>query len=76
MLPVRRIDCQRCSATYRRPPADEADRCDLCGSRGITEFWPLRVAVAYWIVLGDTCQPCAHELGNPAAARPTEERTC
>jgi hypothetical protein len=68
LLPVRRIDCDRCIGTFRQPPADEADRCDLCGARGITEFWPLRMAVAYWIVLGDTCQSCARELANPAAA--------
>jgi hypothetical protein len=68
LLPVRRVDCERCIGTFRRPPDDEDDRCDLCGARGVTKFWPLRVAASYWIVLGDTCRPCARPLHNPAAA--------
>jgi hypothetical protein len=31
-LPLRRADCSRCSQTLRKPPANEDDRCDVCGS--------------------------------------------
>src|SRR5215210_5981402 len=34
-LPLRRVDCERCTRTVYRPPADEADRCDVCTSRGV-----------------------------------------
>ena len=40
-LPLRRADCTRCVGTIRRPPADEADRCDICGARGVVTFHPL-----------------------------------
>src|SRR5205823_5522990 len=39
-LPLRRIDCGRCVGTWRRPPAEDSDRCDICGGRGIDCFVP------------------------------------
>ena len=62
-LALRRMCCSRCASTHRRPSADEADRCDLCGSRGHVTFWPVRFAVANWLVLGDMCGDCADGLG-------------
>jgi hypothetical protein len=62
-LPLRRIDCERCAGTVRRPPPDEADRCDVCGARGVVTFVPLVANHGPALVLGDACSDCADELG-------------
>jgi hypothetical protein len=62
-LPLRRADCTACSATVRRPPADEKDRCDVCGKRGVHRFVPVSVALGQHLILGDACDRCAQMLG-------------
>lgn len=69
-LPLRRVDCQRCAATWRTPPPHEDDRCDLCGSRGNESFWPIRFTITSWLVLGDMCRDCAHHILPTVGATP------
>ncbi len=61
-LALRRVACNRCAGTVRRPPSEEADRCDLCGSCGNATFWPVRFALTSWLVIGDMCRGCAAEI--------------
>jgi hypothetical protein len=63
LLAFRLLVCHRCFHTYRRPPADEADRCDVCGSRGHSRFWPIQVSVGPAVFLGDAGSCCAEALG-------------
>ena len=65
LLPIRRISCTRCLSTRYTPPADEADRCDLCGTRNHIEFWPLRAQQSYMLIVGDVCRDCAVALEFP-----------
>jgi hypothetical protein len=66
-LAARWMDCERCACTTRHPRPGEADRCDLCGARGVTEFWPLRLGAGHLLVLGDVCPGCHRVLvGAPA----------
>lgn len=62
-LPLRRIDCTRCAQTLRRPPAGEADRCDVCGARGVAIFHPFAMRQGPAFVMGDGCPDCADVLG-------------
>lgn len=62
-LPLRRADCGRCVQTLRRPPRDEADRCDLCGARGVVTFVPFAVRQGPALIAGDACADCAGVLG-------------
>ena len=63
-LPLRRIDCARCIRTLRRPPADETDRCDVCGARGVVTFVPFAAHHGpASLVMGDACPDCAGVLG-------------
>jgi len=62
-LPLRRVDCERCIRTLRRPPPDEADRCDVCGARGETTFHPFAGQHGPAMVMGDACPRCASVLG-------------
>jgi hypothetical protein len=62
-LPLRRVDCGRCVRTLRRPPPDEADRCDVCGARGIVTFVPFAMRQGPALVVGDACSGCAEILG-------------
>jgi hypothetical protein len=62
-LPLRRIDCTRCVRTLRRPPPDEADRCDVCGTRGVMTFTPFACHHGPALVTGDACPSCASTLG-------------
>jgi hypothetical protein len=62
-LPTRRVDCERCVGTVRRPPPDEDDRCDVCGSRGVVMFSPFAMRQGPALVLGDACTDCAGILG-------------
>jgi hypothetical protein len=63
LLALRRVDCWRCVQTMRRPPPDEADRCDVCGARGITTFVPFAMRQGPALVVGDACPDCAAVLG-------------
>ena len=62
-LPLRRVDCGRCVGTVRRPPPNEADRCDVCGARGVTTFVPFALRQGPALVMGDACTDCAALLG-------------
>jgi len=67
-LPLHRIDCARCSSTVRRPPVDEDDRCDWCGTRGVVEFTPIVMQHGPLVVLGDACPGCAEVLVEGASS--------
>lgn len=67
-LPLKRIDCRRCAGTLRKPPTGDADRCDLCGSRGISWFIPFVAAIGPTLIAGDVCQSCARILNVAEAA--------
>jgi hypothetical protein len=70
-LASRSIDCERCAETVRPPRADEDDRCDVCGERGVTEFWPFRFAIDHRTVTGDMCDACRDVLlGQRPGAKP------
>jgi len=62
-LPLRRIECERCVRTLRRPPPDETDRCDVCGARGVVTFVPFAGHHGPSLVVGDACAACADVLG-------------
>ena len=72
LLALRRTVCQRCLATVRRPPPDEDDRCDLCGSRGHETFWPLMFSMGPQVVHGDICRQCARAV-LPLAGVPVDD---
>jgi len=59
VLALRRVDCERCRHTFRRPPADEDDRCDWCGTKGVEVFTPISFQYGPLVVLGDACDDCA-----------------
>jgi hypothetical protein len=63
LLALRRVDCWRCVQTTRRPPPGEADRCDVCGARGIVTFVPFALRQGPALVVGDACHHCAGVLG-------------
>jgi len=67
-LPLRRVDCRRCAATVRRPPAGDSDRCDVCGQRGVITFVPFVCGSGPLLVLGDACPSCASRLRLSGAA--------
>jgi hypothetical protein len=62
-LPLRRVDCERCAVTIRRPPPGESDRCDVCGARGVVTFVPFAMRQGPSLVVGDACSDCADVLG-------------
>ena len=62
-LPLHRTDCQRCVQTLRRPPADEDDRCDVCGRPETLTFHPFAVRQGPALIVGDACVACADVLG-------------
>jgi hypothetical protein len=62
-LPLRRVDCTRCSQTLRRPPAEDDDACDVCGRRGVSLFFPFAMRSGPLLVAGDACAGCADVLG-------------
>jgi hypothetical protein len=68
LLPLRRIDCRRCVGTWRRPPLEDSDRCDVCGARDVSFFVPFAVAVGPTLIAGDACSSCAGVLGIHEAA--------
>lgn len=61
-LALHRVDCRRCLATRRRPPAAEADRCDWCGTRGVTVFQPIVLSTGPVLAIGDACPTCGNAL--------------
>ncbi|MGH9187582.1 MAG: hypothetical protein ACRD0U_17495 [Acidimicrobiales bacterium] len=65
-LPLYRADCERGDATFR-PPGD-ADRCDLCGRRGVSFFTPIALQAAGLVLVGELCAGCACLYANGAAA--------
>jgi hypothetical protein len=36
-----------------RPPAQDADRCDVCGRRGIARFTPFELATGPLVLCGE-----------------------
>jgi hypothetical protein len=58
-LPLRRIDCRRCAAAWITAPAADGDRCDWCGTRGVTRFTPIWLTMGPLTVMGDACDGCA-----------------
>jgi hypothetical protein len=62
-LALRRVACQRCVATIRRPPADSDDLCDVCSRHGVTTFIPFAAHHGPALVVGDACRGCARVLG-------------
>jgi hypothetical protein len=63
-LPLGRLDCRRCAGTVRRPPPEDADRCDVCGERQAEPwFVPFVPASGPVLVMGDACRACAAVLG-------------
>ncbi len=66
-LALRRVECARCRQTYRKPPADEDDRCDWCGARGASLFTPVAFQRGPLVVIGDACDACAAVLVFEAA---------
>lgn len=68
-LALHRIDCARCGGTVRRPPADEDDRCDWCGGRGVERFQPLVMQGGPLVVMGDACGDCAAAMVQEVEAR-------
>lgn len=69
-LPLKRLDCHRCAGTFRRPPPEDDDACDLCGRHGITWFTPFVVTSGPATLTGDLCATCAGALGLPVKAQP------
>lgn len=63
-LPLRRVDCRRCSATVVRPPSGDADVCDVCGVRQ-PDVWfvPFTISAGAAVVMGDACRACSTVLG-------------
>ena len=61
-LALRRADCQRCIQVHRLPPPDEADRCDVCGERGVDWFVPFVVTMGSVVMGGEVCSECAAVL--------------
>jgi hypothetical protein len=69
-LSLKRIDCQRCVQTARRP-VTAPDECDVCQSLGIETFFPFGVRMGPTLIAGDACPACAETLGivmEPASA--------
>ncbi|MDP9403843.1 MAG: hypothetical protein M3P85_11090 [Actinomycetota bacterium] len=62
LLALRLLVCDRCAATVRNPPPDEADRCDVCGKREVEVFTPLGLQVGPMVLIGDACGDCATGL--------------
>lgn len=64
LLANRLMVCRRCVKTHRRVPADQMDRCHLCG-----DATPSAVGIAMQVgpvlLLGDVCRVCADALGVP-----------
>jgi hypothetical protein len=65
-VPLRRVDCRRCCMTLLRPPASDADRCDWCGSHGVSTFVPIAYALGQLTCIGDACGPCAQAMSRRA----------
>ena len=62
-LPLRRIDCERCVRTLRRPPPENDDQCDICDRHGVVTFHPFACRQGPLLLAGDACSDCADVLG-------------
>jgi hypothetical protein len=67
-LPLEQLDCHACIHHWRRPPAGDDDRCDICGSHGNATFWPFSATRGLVTVAGDACKRCAVLFGMERAA--------
>jgi hypothetical protein len=63
LLPLRRIACVRCAGQVHRPPAEDAGRWDVCGTRNVMTFVPFAMQLGPTIIGGDACPACADVLG-------------
>jgi hypothetical protein len=54
-------------ATFRRPPPEDDDRCDVCGEHGVSLFTPIVASRGPVTILGDACPECAGALLGGAA---------
>ena len=61
-LPLRRVDCARCSQTITRPLVAD-DACDICDATEIDVFHPFAVNRGPLLIAGDACSSCACTLG-------------
>lgn len=61
-LPLRRVDCGRCSQTLCRPSTGD-DECDVCGAVEVDVFHPFAVQLGPLLLAGDVCSGCADVLG-------------
>jgi hypothetical protein len=58
--------CEDCLVTAAEaPPASDADRCDLCETRGVMDFMPISIVTGPITTAGDICNVCAKALGFP-----------
>jgi len=62
-LPLRRVDCERCVRTLRRPPPENDDQCDICDRHGVVTFHPFACRQGPLLLAGDACADCAAALG-------------
>jgi len=67
-LALRRLDCCQCVQTFRKPPPEDEDRCDVCGEHGVEQFVPFLCDSGPVIVGGDACPSCARVLGSEEEA--------
>jgi hypothetical protein len=62
-LPLHRADCRRCALEATPPPpADEDDRCDWCGRRGVATFRAITYKLGAILIGGDACPECTRAL--------------
>lgn len=64
-LGLRRTLCFDCASHCGGFPSSDADRCDVCGTRGHEFFTPVAMAFGPMTVLGDVCDECAGVLIHP-----------
>ena len=62
-LPLRRVDCERCVRTLRRPPPENDDQCDIGDRHGVVTFHPFACRQGPLLLAGDACADCAAALG-------------
>ena len=62
-LALGRVDCERCSRTLYRPPAELEDMCDVCRAPEVITFVPFTVRMGPLLLVGDACQGCVRALG-------------
>jgi hypothetical protein len=74
LLGYRRIACPACARALNaagvEPDPADADRCDFCGTRGITRFSPMVLPLGPSVVFGDACPACHRALVPGRPVRP------